>query len=65
MAQLAEQLLLTPEVRGSNTAIDNFYSINISSELYVEKMKIKKKRTGMAYLKKLNVTCVTHANFVV
>ena len=47
VAQLVEQLLPTPEIRGSNTAIGKFlYIINC-----IEKTKIKKKRPGMAHLK--------------
>ena len=52
LAQLVERLLLTPEVRGSNSVISQllsdiyFFTVNC-----IEKTKIKKKRPGMAHLK--------------
>ena len=49
MAQLAEWLLQSPEVRGLNPVIGkNLYrKVNC-----IEKLKIKKKRPGMAHSKK-------------
>ena len=51
VAQLVEQSLLIPEVRGSNPVIGkNLYrtfTVNC-----IEKTKIKKKRPGMTHLKK-------------
>ena len=48
MAQLEERSLPTPEIRGSIPDIGNFLSSNCT----IEKTKIKKKRPGMAHLKK-------------
>ena len=48
MAQLLERSLLTPEIRGSNPIIGKILSTNCT----IEKTKIKKKRPGMAHLKK-------------
>ena len=45
VAQLVEQLLPTPEVRGSNPNFGKVLSANCNS---IEKTKIKKKRLGMA-----------------
>ena len=51
VAQLVEQSLPIPEVRGSNTAIGNnlYWTFTVN---FIEKMKIKKKRSAMAHLKK-------------
>ena len=48
VAQLVEQSLAIPQVRGSNPIIDinDKYSTNCN----LEKMKIKEKRSGMAHL---------------
>ena len=47
VAQLVEQSLLIPEVRGSNPFIGNvLYCTFILN--FIEKTKIKKKRPGMA-----------------
>ena len=48
VAQLVERSLLTPEIRGSNPDIGKVLSTNCT----IEKTKIKKKRPGMAQLKK-------------
>ena len=45
-AQLVEQSLLTPEIRGLNSDIGEIFSTNCP----IEKTKIKKKRLGMAHL---------------
>ena len=47
MALLVEWLLPTPEVRGSNESHQLKFTINC-----IEKMKIKKKRPGMAHFKR-------------
>ena len=49
MAQLAERSLPTPEVPGLNPNIRKVLSTNCNK---IEKTKIKKKRPGMAHLKK-------------
>ena len=46
MAQLVEQSLLTPEIRGLNPDIGKILSTNCT----IEKTKIKKKRSGMTHL---------------
>ena len=46
-----ERLLLTPEIRGTNPDIGKILSTNSTTE----KTKIKKKRPGMAHLKKNQV----------
>ena len=48
VAQLIERSLLTPEIRGSNLDIGKILSTNCT----IDKTKIKKKRPGMAHLKK-------------
>ena len=45
---MVERSLLTPEIRGSNPDIGEI----LSAKCTVEKTKIKKKRPGMARLKK-------------
>ena len=52
MAQLEERLLPIPEVRGSYPVID-FYMEHLFTVNCIVKTKIKKKRPGMAHLKKL------------
>ena len=47
LAQLAEQSLPTPKIRGPNPVIGNF----IYNEQFKKKAKMKKKRPGMAKLK--------------
>ena len=42
MAELAKQLLLTPENRGSNPVIGDF----LSEHIFTEKTKINKKEAG-------------------
>ena len=51
VAHLVEWLLTTPEVRGSNPVIGNFYIEHYFFNC-IEKTKIKKKWPGMAHLKK-------------
>ena len=51
MAQLVEQLLPTPEVRGSIPVIGKKLYLAFSVNC-IEKTKIKKKRPVMAHLKK-------------
>ena len=46
MAQLVGQMLPTPEIRSLNPDIDEILTTNCT----IEKMKIKKKRPGMAHL---------------
>ena len=48
VAQLVEQSLPAPEIHGSIPDIGKFLSSNCT----IEKTKIKKKRPGMAHLKK-------------
>ena len=48
VAQLVEQSLQTTEVRGSNPVISKLLHITLSVNCK-EKMKIKKKRWGMAH----------------
>ena len=55
VAQLVERLLPIPEVRGSNPVIGKnlfIYWTFVYCQLSIEKTKIKKKRPGMAHLKK-------------
>ena len=52
MAQLVEQSLPTPGIRGLNPDMGKIKSTNCT----IEKTKIKKKRPGMADLKKIDVT---------
>ena len=49
VAQLVEQLLPTPVIRGLNPDIGKLLSTNCT----IEKMKIKQKRPEMAHLKKI------------
>ena len=51
VAQLAEQPLLTSEIRGSNPNNGKVYHLCISDNCNSEKTKIKKKRPGLASLK--------------
>ena len=53
VAQLVEWVLPIPEVRGSNPAIGKIYIEHLFLVNCIEKIKIKKKRPGMAHLKKL------------
>ena len=57
VAQLVEQSLPIPEIRGSNPVIGKILFINrtiVYCQLCSEKTKIKKKRPGMAhFFKKL------------
>ena len=50
VAQLVEQLLPTPEIRGLNPNIGIVLFSNC--KLQIENTKIKKKRPGMAHVKK-------------
>ena len=52
LAQLVEQLLLIPEVSDSNPVIGINLYWTFYRQLCFEKTKIKKKRPGMAHLKK-------------
>ena len=55
MAQLVEWSLLTPEVHDSNPVIGKLLSdIYLFTVNCIEKMKIKKKRPGMAHFLKKN-----------
>ena len=60
VAQLVEQSLLTPEIRGSNPDIDKILSTNCS----IESTKIKKKKPGMVHLTKSIINqihfCITY-----
>ena len=51
VAQLVEQSLLIPEVRGSNPVIGKIYNEHLFTVNCIEKTKRKKKRPGMAHLK--------------
>ena len=55
MAQLVEQSILTPEVRGSNPVIGKIY---IEHCLLSAVLKIKKKRPGIVYFYKKHYGCV-------
>ena len=57
VAQLAEQSLPTPGVRGSNPVIGKIY-IELFTANCIEKTKIKKKRPGMVHLKTFLVAIV-------
>ena len=46
MAQLVEQLLLTPEIGGSNLVIGTILSTKLSTNCIIEKMKIKIQEAG-------------------
>ena len=59
VARLVEWSLPTPEVRGSNTAIDKIYIDHLFTVKCNENDKIKKKRPGMAHLKTIQLTKVT------
>ena len=48
VAQLVERSLPTPEIRGSNPDIGKILSTNCT----LEKIKLKKKRPGMAHIVK-------------
>ena len=52
MAQLAERLVLIPEVHGSNSVIAEFLSDNVFTVNCIEKMKQRKKEAGNGPLKK-------------
>ena len=52
VAKLKEWSLPTPEVYGSNPVISNIYIEHLFTVNCIEKTKIKKKRPGMALLKK-------------
>ena len=54
VAQLVEQLLLTPEICGSNMDMGKKNYTNCT----IENMKIKKKRPGMVHLKKNALKCI-------
>ena len=49
VAQLVEQSILTPEVRGSNPIIGKIYIAHLLTLNCIEKTKVKKKRPGMAH----------------
>ena len=51
-AQLVEQSLPKPEIRGSNPVIGKFYLLSTVLKTSTEKTKIKRKRPGMAHSKK-------------
>ena len=51
VAQLVEQSLLIPEVRGSNSVMGKNYIEHLFTVTCIEKKKIKKKRPGMVHLK--------------
>ena len=73
VAQLVERLLPIPEVRGSDPVIGKKLISNINC---IEKMKLKKKRPGMAIFKKMllslsvdfeaysnSLKCILYSNF--
>ena len=49
VAQLVERSLLIPEVCGLNPVIGKIYIEHLFTDNCVEKMKIKKKKPGMAH----------------
>ena len=53
VAQLVERLPPTLEIRGSNPVIGKTFIKHLFTVNCVEKTKIKKKRPGMAHLKKI------------
>ena len=57
MAQLVEQLLPIPEVLGSSHWEKKLYIEHLFAVNCIEKTKIKKKRPGMAHLKKIIQKC--------
>ena len=50
MAKLVDQLLPAPEIRGLNPDMGKVLFTKLSTNLIIEKTKIKKKRPGMAQL---------------
>ena len=54
VAQLVERLLPTPEIRGSNTDIDNFSYQQLYNKLFWKDENKIKKRPGIAQFKKPN-----------
>ena len=54
MAQLEERSLMTPEIRSSNPDVGKILSNNCT----IEKAKIKKKRSRLAYLLKILIVKV-------
>ena len=56
MAQLAEQLLPTPEICGSNPDISNeIFPTYLYVNCFPEETKMKKKKPGMAHLKNISI----------
>ena len=55
MAQLVERSFLTPEIRSSNPIVGKILSTKVSTNCIIEETKIKKKRTGMAIIKKSSI----------
>ena len=53
VAQMEERSLLIPEGRGSNPVIGKIYNEHLFTVNCIEKTKRKKKRPGMAHLKKI------------
>ena len=51
MAQLVEQSLLTPDVRGSNPVISKLHIVHLFTVNCIEKTKIKKKEAGNTIFK--------------
>ena len=60
VAQLVERLPPTLEIRGSNPVIGKTFIKHLFTVNCVEKTKIKKKRPGMAHLKKLSCFITKH-----
>ena len=56
VAQLVEQSLPTPKIRGSNPVIGKIVSTKYSPNCIIEKTKIEKKRIGMAHLFYMNLS---------
>ena len=58
VAQLVERSLPTPEIHGWNPIIGKVLFTKLSTNCFIEKAEIKKKRPGMAHLKKTkDATC--------
>ena len=66
VSQLIERSLLTPEIHGPNPNIGNkIFRKQLSVNCCPEKMKINKKRPGMAHLKKSSPKATKLANVII
>ena len=62
---MEERSLLIPEVRGSNPVIGKIYNEHLFTVNCIEKTKRKKKRPGMAHLKKYFRTSMVDLGHVI